>query len=334
MARPPAPARVLLALPLLTATLALAPPRDRPAGERITLSGEAMGTTFTVIAEGADADGLTRAARAALDEAVRLDGLLSNYRSDSEWSLVNREAGRRPVRVSPELFGVLAASLEYARRTDGAFDVTVGPLMKAWGFFNAEGALPDPSVLAQARARVGSAYVRLDPSAGTVEFARPGIELDPGGIGKGYAVDRMVAVLSRSGVAAAFVSAGGSSIYGLGTPAGDPRGWLVRLRDPRAAARTAAEIHLRNASLSTSGSYEKFFRAGGQVYSHIMDPRTGRPAAGTSSVSVLAPRAIDGDAWTTAFFVHGRAWARERRPAGMRVFLCDDDDRGRCAWVE
>src|SRR5688572_21767595 len=192
---------------------------------RVEVSEEAMGTTFTVVVQGPDREELTRGARAALDEAVRLDHVLSNYKPESEWSRVNREAGRGPVVVSQELFDVLYASLAYHRQSDGAFDITVGPLMKAWGFFNGEGTLPDRGAIDRGREQVGSRHVRLDGPRRTVQFLRPGIELDPGGVGKGYAIDRMVSVLAARGISAAFVSAGGSSIYGLGAPSNDARGW-------------------------------------------------------------------------------------------------------------
>lgn len=309
-------------------------PERRAPMVRVEASDEAMGTTFSVVLYGGDRAAIERAARAALDEAIRLDNLLSNYKPDSEWSALNREAGRRPVVVSAELFDVLAASLAYSRATDGAFDITVGPLMRAWGFFRGEGALPDHATIERARANVGSRHLRLDAAARTAAFDRPGLELDPGGIGKGYAVDRMAAVLDRGGVPRAFISAGGSSLYARGAPPDEPRGWRVAIRAPDDPARTAADVFLKDASLSTSGGFEKFFRAGGRSYSHIMDPRTGYPATGTSSVSVLAPRAVDSEAWTKAFFVHGRAWIADRRPAGFRVFTCDDQVPATCAWIE
>jgi thiamine biosynthesis lipoprotein len=246
---------------------------------------------------------------------------------------MNREAGRAPFVVSPELFDLLSASLAYSRATDGAFDISVGPLMKAWGFYKDEGTLPPAGVVARALADVGSGLVRLDDATRTVSFARAGVELDPGGIGKGYAVDRMVAVLRARGVASAFISAGGSSVYGLGVPPNDARGWLATIRHPRQPALGAARVFLRDASLSTSGSYERFFRANGAEYSHIMDPRTGYPSRGTSSASVVTPRAIDGEAWTKACFVNGAAWAARHMPAGMRAFMCDDGPAPRCAWI-
>jgi thiamine biosynthesis lipoprotein len=277
---------------------------------------------------------LEAAARAALDEAQRIDSLLSNYKSESEWSAVNRGAGRAPVQVSGELFQVLSASLAYSRESDGAFDITVGPLMNVWGFFKGEGRLPARTDVIRALVSVGYQHLRLDPVARTVAFDRPGVALDPGGIGKGYAIDRMVDLLKGRGISIALVSSGGSSIYGLGAPPDDSQGWRLTIRSPNDPGRPAAEVFLKNVSLSTSGSYEKFFRADGRRYSHLMDPRTGYPARGTSSASVVAPRTIDSEAWTKAYFVNGREWASRRRPPGTRVFMCDDTEAAECRWIE
>jgi thiamine biosynthesis lipoprotein len=325
-------ASALLSVCLWALTISSGGAREPQEPVRVELSDEAMGTTFTVTAAGANRDVLTRAARAALDEAARLDRLLSNYQADSEWSRVNREAAHGPVVVSRELFDIFAACLDYSRSSHGAFDVSVGPLMRTWGFFKGEGALPTADAVRRALDDVGVEQIRLDRAASTVRFLRPGVELDPGGIGKGYAIDRMAAVLRGRGVRTAFLSAGGSSIYGLGVPAEDARGWNAKIRDPWNADRVVAEVFLRDASLSTSGGYEKFFRAGGRVYSHIMDPRTGFPAVGTALVSVVAPRAIDSEAWTKAFFVNGPAWTAANRPKGMRVFFCEEERP--CAWIE
>ena len=301
---------------------------------RVEVSDEAMGTTFTVVVHGRDREALALAARAALAEAVRLDNLLSNFKTDSEWSAMNREAARAPFVVSPELFNVLEACLTYNRDTDGAFDVSVGPLMKVWGFFKGEGTLPSAAVVKRALEDVGFGNVRLDRATRTVHFLQPGVELDPGGIGKGYAIDRMVEVLKDRGVRAAFLSAGGSSIYGLGAPPDHPRGWSVVIRNPRAPSGVVSTQFLKDASVSTSGSDEKFFRAGGRAYSHIMDPRTGSPAIGISSVSVIAPRTIDSEAWTKAYFINGASWAARHRLNGARVMICDDSATAACRWIE
>ena len=260
--------------------------------------------------------------------------MLSNYRDESEWSHVNREAAAHPVDVTPELFSVLSSCLEYSRQSDGAFDITVGALMKVWGFYKGEGRMPRPADVTDALAKVGYRHVLLDPSARTVRFSRRGIELDPGGIGKGYAVDRIVDVLKRERVDVALVSASGSSIYGLGAPPEDSRGWPITIRSPRDPEEEAATVFLRNMSLSTSGSYEKFFWAEGRTYSHIMDPRTGYPARGTSSVSVLAARTLDSEAWTKPFFINGRDWTRAHKPEAFRVFFCDEGPPAACSWIQ
>jgi FAD:protein FMN transferase len=300
---------------------------------RLEKSVDAMGSTWSVVVYGQDREGMIRAVDAAFDEVHRLDELLSHYRPESEWSEVNRKAAEGPVKVSAEVFRLLEACQEYSRASEGAFDITVGPLMKLWGFYKGSGRLPRRAEVMAVLRRVGWRHIELDPDARTVRFVRKGVETDPGGIGKGYAVDRMIEVLKQHGIASALVSGGGSSIYGLGAPPTDPKGWRTEIRDPRNSRKTIAAVHLRNESLSTSGTYEKFFRADGRVWSHIMDPRTGYPARGTLSVSVVAPRTIDSEAWTKPIFINGRRWAAQHKPEGYRAFLCEDRTEQACAWL-
>ena len=167
-----------------------------------------------------------------------------------------------------------------------------------------------------------------------MRFTNRGISLDPGGVGKGYAVDRMVSVLRNYGVKSALVSGGGSSIYGIGTPPGDQRGWHARIRDPRNDAKTAAEIYLKDDSVSTSGSYEKFFWAEGKLYSHIMDPRTGYPAEGVLAVSVVSPKTIDSEIWAKPYYILGREWAARHKIGGFRVLICEDKPGAKCKWLQ
>jgi len=305
------------------------------AGELLRLedSADVMGTAFSVVLYSEDQEKLMAAAEAAFVEARRLDRMLSNYRPASELSEVNQHAGDRPVRVSAELFRLLEACLDYSRQSEGAFDLTVGPLMRVWGFFKGSGRLPSREEIAGVLASVGYRNVVLDPATQTVRFLRQGVELDPGGIGKGYAVDRMVDKLKENGITAALVSAGGSSIYGLGAPPQDP-GWKVSIRHPRQWSQSVEEIYLKDESMSTSGDYEKFFEAGGRLYSHIMDPRTGYPAAGTLSVSVVAASTLSSEAWTKPFFVNGRQWAARNKPKGLRVYFCEDKKELACAWLQ
>jgi thiamine biosynthesis lipoprotein len=289
-----------------------------------------MGSAFSIVAYGADAGALSGAVEAALDEVDRIDRLMSHYRPESPLSRLNREAAQGPVRVEPELFTFLAECLRYSRESEGAFDVTVGPLMKAWGFFRGEGRLPRDEEVAEVRARVGYRHVVLDAARGTVRFDRPGVELDLGGIGKGYAVDRAAAVLRARGVAAALVSAGGSTTYGLGAPPGE-RGWAVSVADPAHTSRTALTLVLRDRALSVSGSYEKSFEVGGVRYSHIMDPRSGRPVQGMLSVAVLAPTGTEGDALDNVLFVEGVARGRAtvaRHPGTSAYFFLEESAGG------
>jgi thiamine biosynthesis lipoprotein len=189
--------------------------------------------------------------------------------------------------------------------------------MKAWGFFRGGGRIPGGEELASLRERVGYRHVVLDARQRTVRFDRPGVELDLGGIAKGYAVDRAVGLLARAGVAAALVSAGGSTIYALGAPPG-MNAWDVRVQDPVDAGAVALTVHLKDRALSVSGSSEKSFERDGVTYSHIMDPRSGRPVQGVLAVAVLAASGTAGDALDDAFFVQGIEGSRaylKRLPA-------------------
>jgi thiamine biosynthesis lipoprotein len=296
---------------------------------RLERSLSAMGTTFTIAAYGPDRFVMESAIDEAFEETGRLEQLLSNYRPDSEWSQVNREAAQRPVEVSEELFHLLQKCLQYSRESEGAFDITVGPLMKLWGFYRGQARIPRRVEIRTIQSRIGYQNIQLDPVRRTVRFLRP-VEMDPGGIGKGYAVDRMAEILVRRGFDSAIISAGRSSIYGIGAPPNEPRGWRITIPHPRDPRRHVAEYYLKNHSMSTSGSTEKFFAFGRRTFSHIMDPRSGRPAEGMLQVSVLAPRTIDSEAWTKPYFVLGRQWAARHRPTEFTVFLCEDRSEIAC----
>jgi thiamine biosynthesis lipoprotein len=205
--------------------------------------------------------------------------------------------------------------------------------MKLWGFYKGSGSLPTRDEVNSAMQNVGWRHVALDAESRTVRFDCAGVELDPGGIGKGYAVDCMVEILRRRGFTNALVTASDSTMVGMGAPPEEPRGWRVGIKDPRNRRRTVDEVYLKDASLSTSGSSEKFFREGGRAYSHIMDPRTGFPAAASGSVSVIAPHAIDSEAWAKPYFIHGREWTEKHKPEEFRVCFCDGRTDGPCVWL-
>jgi thiamine biosynthesis lipoprotein len=308
-------------------------PFTRAESQRYEYSSGAMGGVFSVALYSGKRTNADAAASAAFAELHRLDRMLSNYRPDSEWSEVNRYAAERAVKISRELLGLLSSCLDYSRRSKGAFDITVGPLMKAWGFYDGSGSLIDEAVVKEALAQVGFAHILLDSANYTVRFARAGVEMDPGGIGKGYAVDRMIEVLKRRGIKCALISAAGSSIYALGAPPGQ-EGWQVKIRDPNRAGDDVGDLLLKDESLSTSGRLGKSFRANGRVYGHILDPRTGYPASGVSLVAVLAPHTLDSEAWTKAFLVNGRRWTAGHIPQGFRVFLCGEEaGSSPCGWL-
>lgn len=263
-----------------------------------------MACTYTIVVYGKELAQLRQIVNDALDEVDRIDRLMSHYKKESQLSRVNQQAAYLPVEIDSELFDFLAECLRYSRQSDGAFDITVGPLMKAWGFFRGEGRMPKKSELAAALSNVGYRKVILDKQEMTVRFEKAGVELDLGGIAKGYAVDRVVKLLRDRGIERALVSAGGSTIYGLGSPP-DSSGWEIQLQDPVDQRKFVGTINLNNRALSVSGSYEKFFEMNGVRYSHIMDPRTGMPVQGVLSVLVITQTGTAGDALDNVFYVLG-----------------------------
>ena len=289
-----------------------------------------MACEYAIEAYGRDAEALPRILDEAFDEVDRIDRLMSHYKANSPLSQVNQEAAQHPVTVPQELFDFIADALRYHRESGGTFDITVGPLMKAWGFFRGEGRLPSENELAGARRHVGGAHLTLDPGSRTIAFDEAGVELDLGGIAKGYAVDRVVELLERRDVAAALISAGGSTIYGFGSPPG-AAAWTVTLQDPIDSRKTAFTIALKNRAVSVAGGSEKAFETDGIRYSHIMDPRTGRPAQGVLSVAVLTTTGTAGDALDNAFFVLGpeqsRAYLRRLHDTEV-IFFMPDARRG------
>ncbi len=293
-----------------------------------------MGATFSIVLYGSDRTSMSHAVDEAFEEVHRLDALLSNYLPASEWSRINRDAAKRPVVVSPELFGILSRCNEYSHTSEGTFDLTVGPLMRAWGFAGGGHHVPSPDQIRGALELVGYRHVQLNARKRTVRFDRPGVEIDPGGVGKGYAVDRMVEVLRARGIRNALVAASGSSIFGLGNPPDEPRGWPISIADPWDHRKNVAEVFLKDSSLSTSGSYEKSFRSGGHRYSHIMDPRSGAPAENAVQVTVIAPRTIDSEVWAKPYFILGCAWTATHKPKSWRVLYCENTPGAACSWVK
>ena len=288
-----------------------------------------MACVYAIEAYGPDPATLPRSVEDAFDEVDRIDRLMSHYRSDSPLSRINRDAARGPVAVDAELFDFIADAMRYNRESDGAFDITVGPLMKAWGFFRGEGRMPSDPELASARRHVGAGHVVLNAANKTIAFDEPGVELDLGGIAKGYAVDRAVRVLKDRNVSAALVSSGGSTIYALGAPPGRPA-WDVTIQDPTDSRKSALTVTVTDRAVSIAGTSEKFFESGGVKYSHIMDPRTGRPVQGVLSVAVIAGTGTAGDALDDALFVMGVEKSRaflQKFPGTQAILFLPDGTR-------
>jgi thiamine biosynthesis lipoprotein len=222
-------------------------------------------------------------------------------------SEINRLAGGEPVLVDPELFELLELSVRLFQMTDGAFDVTSGPLTEIWTVARRDGQLPTPAQLQWALQLVGSGAVELDEHEQTVRLARPGVSLNFGGIGKGYALDRAAEVLENAGIHDFLFQGGRSSVIARGLCGGGEAGklWSVGVIHPLRPERRLAEIFLRDRALSTSGSQTQSFTFQGRRYGHILDARTGMPADSVLSVTVLANTAAEADALSTALFVLG-----------------------------
>jgi FAD:protein FMN transferase len=282
-----------------------------------------MGTVFTLYLYARDEQHAEASCEMAFEEIERLDETLSNYRPSSELSRINRLAAHQAVTTDPEVFALLEAAFDYSRRSNGAFDVTVGPLMRAWGFFRGEGRYPNYEEVQLARENVGFEKVHLDRATRTVRFAAPGVELDLGAIGKGYAVDRAVITLREAGIDAALVDAGSSTVYAMDAPPGKD-GWTLRVPEPQDHSQTVSTVMLRNESLSTSGSYEKFFQLGNEKYCHLMDPREGRPVQGVLQTTLIASDSTTTDALSNAMFVMGA-------PAGTELITNVTGARG--IWI-
>lgn len=260
---------------------------------RYTQARYLMGTVCVIEVDSPDRVPGERAVNAAFEAMQEVDRRMSNYRADSELSMLNQRAAQSPVRVSQEMFEVLSLAQSVSEASDSAFDVTVAPLLRAWEFLpKTGGKAPHTAPLV-----VGYRLMQLSPGDQTVRFERPGLEIDLGGIAKGYAVDRAVAALRAAGITSARVSAGGSTIYGLGAPPEEPRGWPLTLP-------SGEIIHLRDMAASNSGHSEKFVEVGGHRYSHIFDPRRGEPVStATATVTVQSASAMESDAYTKPYFI-------------------------------
>jgi thiamine biosynthesis lipoprotein len=268
----------------------------------IKLGRQAMACQFEIVLPPSERSRVNEIHR-VFEEIDRFEQLMTVYREDSHLSEINRCAHPDPVRVDPDLWPVLELSIRLWSETSGAFDITSGPLTRAWGFFLRRGRLPHNEELRETMGRIGTQHIELNQQERTIRFTRQ-LELNLGSIGKGYALDRAAALLQQCGVRHALMHAGNSSILAFGSKAerSEP-GWKIGVRNPRDPDSDLAFINLQNRAMATSGIAEQRFTANGREYGHIIDPRTGRPAEGNLSATAVAATAAEADALSTAFFV-------------------------------
>ncbi|HVT30451.1 MAG TPA: FAD:protein FMN transferase [Lacipirellulaceae bacterium] len=242
----------------------------------------------------------------ALDLVESIESQLTVYRDDSEVIRINLRAAREPVKIEERLFALLQQARRLHRETNGALDITSGPLSDVWGFSRREGRIPSDDQIADALRRVGMQHVILDETEKTIAFAQPGLSVNFNSMGKGYALDRMAERLAEYEIDDYLLHGGKSSILARGTqPASTAAGWRVGIRHPLRPAERLAELILHNEALSTSGAGTQFFIRRGRRYGHILDPRSGYPAKGLYSATVMAPIAAEAEGLSTAFYVMG-----------------------------
>ncbi len=290
-------------------------------GYLVHVSRRAMACEFEISFNAGQYEHDTEFALEALDLVDAVEAQLSVFRETSDVCHINRTAAVEPVQVEPRLFELLRLAVRVHDETDGALDVTSTPLWEVWGFARRAGAMPDEEQLVEARKRVGSHLIEFDTRRRTVGFRQPGLRLNLGSLGKGYALDRCAEKLLQDGIGDFLIHGGGSSVLARGRRATGQHsratgqhgrsaaelasGWTVGVPHPLRGDRRLAEIRLGDRALATSGSRAQSFVHGGRRYGHILDPRTGQPAEGVISATVVCSTATRADALATAFYVMG-----------------------------
>ena len=293
---------ISLALGLVLSVLAQDLSARDPQLKRYEYSLPRMGTIFRIELYSSDDATAARAAEAAFARAEELEQIMSDYRQDSELMSLAREGASAPFPVSNELFDVLAKSIRISELSRGAFDVTVGPLVELWRKVRATGRTPDASELAKAKTLVDYRNIELDATRRTVYLKRPGMKLDLGAIGKGYAADQMLALLQSRGLHQAMVVAGGE--VAAGAPPPGEAGWRVALDTPNVGAgNPPCTLLLHDIAVSTSGDSKQFMEVNGKRYSHVIDPSTGLALEGMASTTVIARDSATADALGTGLSV-------------------------------
>lgn len=320
-------ATLALVATILSGAVARAP---RPVSYPI----RAMGTYVNVTVVTPDSAATWHAVEGAQAQVRLVDSLMSNWTTTSEIARINRIADSVTTTVEPRVADVIARSLAVWRGSEHTFDITVEPLVRAWGFIGGPRRVPSDQEARAAFALVGAQDVVFDSSARTIHFARRGMRIDLGGIAKGYAVDLAMRALRSRGVRSALVDASGN-MMSSGHPPSSAH-WRIGLRDPRDRMPYFARVWLDGDAISTSANYEQFIAKDGRRYGHILDPRTGRPAEGLLAVTVVAPDATTSDAWDTPLYVLGLEGAKQKalERDDVAAILVAPGDVADTVWVE
>ena len=267
-----------------------------------------MGTFARVIIVAPNSKIAQKAAADAFAAIENVDDLMSDFKDDSDIGIVNKEAFQREVQVSEDTFEVIQRSIEFSKLSDGAFDITVGPLMDLFRKSKETEIAPTQEEIENAKAKTGYEKLILDEKNKTVRFTVEGMRLDLGGIAKGYGVDKATQAIQKAGAIGALVDIGGN-IRCFGIPAKGKKTWLVGIQDPNEAEKKngglVMTLKITNESISTSGNYQQFVIIEGKRYSHIIDRKTGTGTAGLSSVTIITDNATDTDALSTASHSNG-----------------------------
>lgn len=288
---------------VVSAALILGQTEDRPL-ERYEFTQIRMGMPFRLVLYSRDEDSANTAARAVYERIKQLNAVMSDYEPDSELMLLCKTAGQgKAVPVSRDLRGVLAKSLALSKASDGAFDVTVGPMVRLWRKARRSKMMPTEDQLDEARKVVGYQFVRLDEKASTVELLKPGMQLDLGGIGVGYAIDESFLVLKQHGIRSAMIDASGD--IGVSDPPPGEKGWRIGIAPLEPEAPPSRYVLIKNAAVTTSGDAFQFVEIDGKRYSHIVDPRTGLGLTDRMSVTLIANDCTTADSYTKAVCVLG-----------------------------
>ncbi len=291
--------------PICLAAVLLVPAQSgQPALERFTFNGIQMAVPIKIVMYASDEAGAEKAAKAAMDRISQINSVMSDYDPASEVRHLSDTSGQgHAVPVSPDLLKVMSAAWDLSERSDGAFDVTVGPVVRLWRRARRQEELPSPEKIAEYKRSVGYRFVHINQDSGTIELLKAEMRIDLGGIAKGFAIDEALKELRKHGITRALVDAGGD--VGLGDPPADRPSWTVGVAPLDPDADPSILISLSNVAVATSGDMWQYVEIDGRRYSHIVDPRTGIGLTDHSSVTVIAPDAITADGLASAVSVLG-----------------------------